>query len=314
MKLLRLPSTWKVPAATSAGIEIEIACEWVEASILFSGQSATTRGVVDFFHESGWFSAKGDADQFVNDVWAELRARRFQVGAGSPFEFSYQQMGLARKSWRETAGYAFCTIISYLSVHEEWAKSIRLDYNEQGDVFESVVVKALSAIMTGWTVYPTGWSRTRTNKLSQVVEDLAQRLNGTVGNLPRWNSQQAKEAGLDVVCYRQFRDGRGNYPAFFVQCASGRQLKGKLDEPNLNVWRDLLSLVPPKLARKAFATPFTFAQRDFERHAIRNGGLLLTKTRLFSADRLETEWLDQTTRRRLTRYTRPIAARLPWSA
>jgi hypothetical protein len=147
----------------------------------------------------------------------------------------------------------------------------------------------------------------------QVDTEIARRLCGEVGNLKRWNKKEAKEQGLDILCYRQFRDSRGNFPAFFVQCASGQNFIKKLKEPDLGVWNDLVKMVPTSLARKAFSTPFMFPKKQFDQHAIRSEGLLLDRGRLLSsAIHIET-WIEPKTAKQILKWAKPHINKLPWT-
>ena len=71
--LLELPSTFRRPDSNDAGEEIEIASDWLEASVLFSGEAATAPVVTDLLVESQWFQAQPDARAFVDEVWSRNR-------------------------------------------------------------------------------------------------------------------------------------------------------------------------------------------------------------------------------------------------
>jgi hypothetical protein len=203
-------------------------------------------------------------------------------------------------------------LLSYARHHLEWKEKQKWNYNQQGEIFELVTHQALVALLPTWKIFRTGWSSTAPAQLSNVVAEIASRLCGEVGNLKRWNKKEAKEQGLDILCYRQFRDSRGNFPAFFVQCASGQNFIKKLKEPDLGVWHDLVKLVPTSLARKAFATPFMFPKKQFDQHAIRSEGLLLDRGRLLSSATHIEEWLDQKTAKQICKWANPHIKKLPW--
>ena len=312
--LLELPSTFRRPDSNDAGEEIEIASDWLEASVLFSGEAVTAPVVTDLLVESQWFQAQPDARAFVDEVWSRMRARHMACGSCGPFAFGYQSIEFRVASWTEVPAHAYCLLLSYARHNLKWArlKSIKWNYNTQGDIFETMTCNALEQLLPTWTVYRTGWSATETAQLGEVVEEIARRLCGEVKNLKRWNKQQAKEEGLDVLCYRGFADGRGNFPAFFVQCASGRGFKQKLKDPDLGVWNDLVSLVPASLPRKGFVTPFTFPQRQFEQYAIRSKGLLLDRCRLLSAEATKPDWLDAKAAGQIRKWAKPLIKKLPW--
>ena len=312
--LLEIPSTFRRPDPKGAGEEIEIACDWLEASALFSGESVTSPDVTDLLVEGLWFKAQPDAREFVDLVLSRMKARRIAAGSSGPFTFGYQSIEPKTKNWKDSPAYAFCLLLSYARHNPEWAgqKKVKWNYNTQGEIFERMSCNSLEQLLPTWTVYSTGWSATKTAQLGKVVEEISRRLCGEVHNLRRWNKQQAKEAGLDVLCYRRFEDGRGNFPAFFVQCASGRKFEQKLKDPHLGVWTDLVSLVPSSLPRKGFVTPFVFPQRQFERYAIQSEGLLLDRCRLLSAEARKPDWLDEKTANQIRKWGKPFVKTLPW--
>jgi hypothetical protein len=311
--LLDLPSKFRKPNAEDAGSEIELACDWIEASVLFSGESISAPTVADLLEESQWFAGREEARRFVDEVWSRLRARYIEEGGKGPFNFTYQTIHSSADEWTVVPAHAYCLLLSYARHHLDWAQEKKWNYNEQGEIFELLTHHALVALFPTWKVYRTGWSSTAPAKLSNVVSEIALRLCGEVRNLKRWNKKEAKEQGLDILCYRQFRDSRGNFPAFFVQCASGQNYIKKLKEPDLGVWNDMVSMVPTSLARKAFATPFTFPKKQFEQHAIKSEGLLLDRGRLLSSSTHIEAWLDPKTAKRILKWAKPHIKNLPWT-
>jgi hypothetical protein len=311
--LLDLPSGFRKPNSDDAGFEIELACDWIEASVLFSGESMSAPTVADLLEESQWFVSGEEARRFIDEVWSRLRSRQIEEGGKSPFNFTYQTIHPKVDDWTEVPAHAFCLLLSFARHHQEWAKQRTWNYNQQGEIFESLTHHAMVALFPTWKVFRTGWSSTAPAKLSSVVVEIASRLCGEVGNLKRWNKKEAKEQGLDILCYRQFRDSRGNFPAFFVQCASGQNFIKKLKEPDLGVWNDLVKMVPTSLARKAFSTPFTFPKKQFDQHAIRSEGLLLDRGRLLSsAIHIET-WIEPKTTKQILKWAKPHIKGLPWT-
>ena len=88
--LLELPSTFRRPDSNDAGEEIEIASDWLEASVLFSGEAATAPVVTDLLVESQWFQAQPDARAFVDEVEASW------IGFLLHFDLARQRELLAR--------------------------------------------------------------------------------------------------------------------------------------------------------------------------------------------------------------------------
>lgn len=311
---LRIPPTLRSPPDTGASTEIEVACDWLEASVLFSGVPAMKPEAADLLKDESILPDATAATNFLDDVWRTLRSRRIQQGNSGPFAFAYQKMHLTVNGWEEAPAHAFCLLLSHPIVNPPAASGVRkgIDYTVQGDLFERVVEAACKVLWPTWTVHRTGWSKTKTQQLPQVVDEVARRLCGKVGNIKRWATSGSKERGLDLIWYREFQDQRGCFPAFLMQCSSGKNYERKLDTPNSGIWKDLLDLVPRSLPRKAFASPISFGTAEFERNSIQGECLLLDRMRLLSAAHSDQDWLPRELATDLIKWIRPRIKRLAW--
>jgi hypothetical protein len=312
--LLQIPDGLTAPHPDDATREIEIAADWLEASVLFSRERVTKPETADLLTDVSIFTDHTAATRFVDDVWTTLRSRRLQQDGAGPFDFDYQDMHLCVKSWSSAPAHAFCLFLSYdRPKDKKGSKSKQSEsYVDQGDLFERIVAAACTGLWPSWRVHRTGWSKSSPQQLNNVVKSVAAVLCGNVGNIGLWNTKGAKEQGLDLIWFRPFGDQRGCFPAFLVQCASGKHFKDKLHEPKEGIWEDLVKLVPRSLPRKAFATPFSFGKTDFERYAIEGRCFLLDRMRLLSAVQLERGWIDASLAKDLRAWIRPRISRLKW--
>ena len=315
--LLQIPDGLTAPDPKDATGEIEIAADWLEASVLFSGARVTKPEISDLLRDVSIFADRTSATIFVDDVWTTLRLRRHQQSGAGPFDFDYQDMHLCVNSWSDAPAHSFCLFLSYEPPRTPSKKGTKRkqqgeSYTDQGDLFERLVAAACTELWPSWKVHRTGWSKSNAQQLNKVVEGVARVLCGNVGNVGRWNTKGAKEQGLDLIWYRPFKDQRGCFPAFLIQCASGRHFKTKLHEPKEGIWQDLVSLVPRSLPRKAFATPFSFGKTDFEKHAIEGKCFLLDRMRLLSAVQLKPNWIDVDLAKALRKWVRPRLQHLKW--
>jgi hypothetical protein len=315
--VLQFPPALRPPTECDASTEIEVACDWLEASVLFSGASISKPEASDLLKDESIFPDASTAAVFIDDVWRQLRSRRIQQGCSGPFAFDYQRMSLHLQHWEEAPAHAFLLLLSHpfaksLPLKRVLGKRMGPDYTVQGDLFERLVEAACVVLWPTWTVHKTGWSTTKPQHLPAVVEDVARKLCGKVGNLTRWSTPGSKERGLDLLWFREFGDRRGCFPAFLMQCASGRNFERKLDSPNEGLWQDILDLVPRSLPRKAFASPFSFGTSEFERNAIQGKCLLLDRMRLLSAAKLNPNWLPSALATELVSWVRPRSKRLLW--
>ena len=172
--LLELPDHLKTPDPKDGTREIEIAADWLETSVLFSGDRVTKPEIADLLKDESIFTEHGEATVFVDDVWRTLRSRRLQQNGAGPFDFDYQDMHLSVKSWKKVPAHAFCLLVSSEVPKSSKNKTARTkkrdtDYTEQGELFERLVEAACKGLWPSWQVYRTGWSKTRTRKLKDVV-------------------------------------------------------------------------------------------------------------------------------------------------
>jgi len=102
------------------------------------------------------------------------------------------------------------------------------------------VAESARKLLPGWQVRPTGWSPNRTCTIRHIAEEVALRLGEALGDVELWADEAAKESGLDLLCYRPFADGRVGVPVYLMQCASGRNWREKLHEPDLRLWTKIV--------------------------------------------------------------------------
>ncbi len=130
-----------------------------------------------------------------------------------------------------------------------------------------------------------------------------------MGDVGRWTRPRANEAGLDVLCYRPFPDGRVGVPVYLMQCASGGDWDGKLHTPNLDIWRNIVNFA--SVPKKAFATPFSFLDEAFIMNCGVVNGLLLDRYRLLSAAAVNPNWIPGDLTARIIAWVEPRIAALP---
>ena len=97
----------------------------------------------------------------------------------------------------------------------------------------------------------------------------------------RWLEEGSKDGGLDIVCYRPFADEREALPVYFLQCASGRNWRDKVNTPNAAVWQKVLdAAVEPSTG---IAAPFVVDHDQLRRAALQGQTIVLDRLRMLSA-------------------------------
>jgi hypothetical protein len=292
-------------------VVIPLLCDWLEASVLFQkGQQLGDAELVDVLMDEEICDAQDDAWTIKDDAWIELRRRqRGMTRRGYPFSVPTSRL-TRLATWSDVPAYSFCLVLSLAILYKKWAAAFGADYTEQGELFEQLTEESLKASLLTWQIYRTGWSGSNTKFLNDIVTNVAERVNEPIGNVTKWTKPKAKEAGLDILCYRPYHDDRGSLPAFLLQCSSGRDFESKLQSPDLKVWGKIVDFASNP--RRAFATPRSFSDHDFLMYANSVDGLFLDRFRLLAASSHNPRWMSEPLKKRIVRWLRPRLKTLPW--
>lgn len=307
--MISLPSKGIAVSSTRHNVDSYIICDWIEASALFLGKEVTGPDVVDILVENNVYKSQSFAWEMVSDVFSTLEIRSKLLGDGYPLQPTAEGYE-AKGEWEDYAPYAFCLMLSLAKSHGTWIKeSFGPDYTKQGELFELLTAEAVKISLSGWKVHPTGWTRTRTVKIKQVVEDLCAQVNEAAGDVLRWTAATAKEAGLDLVSWRPFADGNVGVPVYLWQCASGMDWVQKRKTPDLALWGRIVSwAVTP---RRAMAMPFALSETDIRHHSVAIEGLLLDRHRLLEPGLDRRDWISDPLKEQIIDWLWPRAAVLP---
>lgn len=299
------------PTPTHYNVNLEIFCDWLEGSLLFSTHTISQREIVDILCEYQISDSQDDAAGIVDDAWANLRHRQKCMGIGCPYIFTDQLIKLEQKPFIDTTAHTFFIVLSLSQIYKEWHKSFGHDYTEQGTLFENVLKESLEAHLLGWKVFQTGWSSDRTLKIADVVNNVSELLNEPIGDVRTFATKDANEAGLDILCYKPFIDNRPGKIALFMQCASGKYWDDKVSTPNMSIWNQLIHFTARELCIKAFATPFSLENDLFTRSCCATQGLLMDRNRILSASHSNPTWLSPKLSKQIAAWSRKRVITLP---
>ena len=275
------PQPTVTPPEIEHNIKLEILCDWIEASVLFDEEDLSTTDVVDILTKEEIYDDSDLALEIVEWGWRKLKRRLRWIGEGSPFSFIGRKMRRMR-SWEENPAHSFCILLSMPLCYTDWSTGLHgVGYSEQGRLFESLTKASIESQFSDWEVYQAGWSVSNPVKLSEVVDEVASRLGEEMKNITPWENPEGNDAGLDLLCYRPFPDNRAGIPVYLMQCASGKNWKFKLKEPDLKTWMKMIDFVA--IPRKAFAIPFALPDDEFKSRCNVVDGLLLDRYRLLAA-------------------------------
>jgi hypothetical protein len=283
-------------------IDLETFCDWIEASVLFEDGELSKSDVIDVLLENNIYSDQDFAAEIIGSAWSELKRRHLCLASGSPLTFQGQRIS-ARGSWRDDAGHSFCLFLAVKALYEGWIAAFGHDFTEQGELFELLTKESAEAQFEGWTLHLTGWSRSNPNDLQTVVATVAGIVGEPVGEVERWTTDSANEAGLDLLLARTFPDARVGGPVYLFQCASGADWRKKLHTPELKVWRRVVNFTAEP--KRAFATPYAFTDGEFVRVCNLVDGMLMDRYRLLSACAHDPDWMSGNLKRRIIAWMEP---------
>lgn len=282
--MLEIPPVGFSRSAKKSNVKNGPLADWLEANILFVEPSIAQSDVVDMLIEYQICRDDGQdlAHQIAEDGWEELSRRKRWGGLPSSVSINRRRIE-AHDSWEDTPMWSFFVLLSALRIFPDWARTqTEQAYAVQGDLFERVVETVCPALLPGWNSYRTGWSPGNTKDIRKIVEELCGRLHVSgAADLDRWISPEARDGGLDIVCYRQFDDEREAMPTFFLQCASGKNWRDKVKAPDAGSWQKYLdSAVQPSTG---IVAPFVIEDSELRRAALTGQVVVFDRLRMLSS-------------------------------
>lgn len=309
--MLSVPTVGFGRSVDKSQIKLDALCDWIEGSLLFSEyREIFASEVVDILCEEEIVGSQELGWEIVQSAWTELGRRQSWVGSGVPFRTKNDVIDM-ENSWRNNPAYSFCIVLSCAKWYPDWSREYKTDYNAQGHLFELLTKESVAASFPEWKVHLTGWTKEKPEKLPDVVEKVANLLSEPIGDLKRWAPEHANEAGLDLLLYYPFYDGRVGLPVFLMQCASGKNYSGKFHTPNLNIWEKIVNFAATP--RKAFAMPFALTDADFIRACNLVDGPLFDRYRLLAPGRSDPDWVSESLKKDILEWIAPKIDALPRS-
>ncbi len=304
--MLPLPRVGFRPSVKKHNVDRVVLCDWIEGSVAFVDDTLSISDVVDVLCEYNIYREQSFAAELLQDAWAQMRRRGAWLGAGATFDVHNRRI-LRVRTWEDAPAHSFCIMLALFGLYKDWAAELTRDFSKQGELFERLAEECLANL--GWTTRRVGWSATQATKLDKLVGQIANDLREPLGNVERWTKKSANEAGLDLVCWKPFPDGRGGKPVYLVQCASGDNWDDKMKTPDIATWDKIIDFSNPPV--RGFAMPFTLDDGDFFRKARKVAGMLLDRYRLLSPCRAAAQWPTAKLANELRKWLRPMVLALP---
>lgn len=280
--MLKIPEVRFNRSVNQSNVEVNALCDWLEACTLFDQQDVTKSDVVDMLIENQICTDENQdlAHLIADEGWDEFVRRQRWGGIPGHVEITNNRIS-STVHWTDDLIRSFFVLLSVLRIYPDWAKGYYA-HAVQGDLFERIVETLCPHLLPGWVTYRAGWSPDNTKNIPIIVGELVERIFVSgAPNLGRWLENVGNDGGLDIVCYRAFLDEREAMPLFFLQCASGRNWRDKVNTPNPDLWQKLLdSAIRPSTG---IVAPFVIDARELRIAALVGQIVVFDRIRLVCA-------------------------------
>ena len=303
--MLSIPSGFR-RSISAHNIDVSTFLDWIEATVLIDERELSPTDIVECLIEEQLYENQDFASEYVSAGWADVKTRLSTLGHQSPIKFRDRWM-IRSMNWKEVPAYSFCLVVSFGPQYDDWDTCFGPDYTEQGDLFELLTKAAMKKRFIGWKFLHTGWNKKTTTKLTDVIGDIVTHIGERVGDIAEYASDQANEAGVDLMWHLPFVDNRGGIPVFLAQCASGKNWVSKVHEPDMKVWKKMVNFAA--YPSKAFSLPYDLSEKELRKQSTRAGGLLLDRYRLLTHRESEDNWVPSSLQQCLIDWLEP---RIDW--
>lgn len=230
--------------------------DWVEVSCLSSPRRSASRGnllgILDLLGEEergtlDFDNTTGDALEeeilengrtaFADAVLDELQFRADTLGGNYPFELlgrgerwrlsRRQNTGTPTESAAQSC-YIFCLLVCAIRDHAIHGADIAPIIQTMPNHFQWLAVEAAADVVSG-NAYSFGFPRPNGVTFLQALAEMTNllRVGQPLANVPLWSNGREKDAGIDVIAWRDFPDLRAGKLILVGQVASGNDWTGK---------------------------------------------------------------------------------------
>jgi len=252
----------QIPAPTTP--DAPSLADWAEAIMFIEMRENISRSALRQ-RLKGALAVEAEDIEIEIDLLIGEVSRRDRI-ASETYPFKETNVGVGRKHISEEALYEF---LLWLSISPQYRQENR--YNEIEEPFDQLVKQALISYLGSSArgvrfAHPS--SDGRPANFPQAIQWLAGLLNLSTGKaIPRPCS---KDAGLDVVVWQPFKDGRSGFITILCQCTVELDWTPKAKDIVLGNWLGLIDfgLHPITVLAIPFAVPLAFEKWDELRRTV----------------------------------------------
>ena len=216
------------------------------------------------------------AEALANDAFAQLEHRQQLLGPAYPFTISTIGTTLRMTSRAPSSPYAFLLVLTH-------AQNKTRD--DGPSLFEQVSRSALVEYLGGQTrveFYDFGSPRRNASRAFRAaVKDLCIHMGEGRDVKPHARMARVQDAGVDVVAWVPFRDGRSNQLTVLGQCTTSNRWRNKMDELQPHDFcQRWLAEQPAMSPLAAFFVPHHISDDEWRHVAVGERRLLFDRLRV----------------------------------
>ncbi|MCX6738083.1 MAG: hypothetical protein NTY11_01525 [Candidatus Parcubacteria bacterium] len=260
--------------------------DWLEINALLDADhSSSTEDLTSLLKIE--YSDKDDKiESLCTDVSSELLSRMRKIDDAYPFSFNGKLLKIKNtRSFKNQFTYLFCLFISYIGL-DKGTKELKVwSSKDISNLFEKISTivacnflscKEVNAQSLQFGAPRMEWKK-EAQSFKKALEILKSLINeGNVKSNP--TSSRRKDAGLDVIAWRQFPDGRTSKLFLLGQCATGNNFKQK--RRDINDLRQYYSFWDMPGVIFSFFIPHEVDEFDWQAFYYPDVGILFDRSRI----------------------------------
>jgi len=223
-----------LPSARLSKIELS---DWMEISALLdeTDNSSSIEEMISLLKIS---TTDNRDDEIRADISSELISRTKKLQDAYPFSFNGIVLSVKNPNdFTNQWAYIFCLLISYFGVNKGQTGLALWKQNEMTSMFEHISTIAAKNFLSSNEVeakelrfgFPRDTLDPKYKSFKSALSLLKSVIQeGTIRENPVCRNQ--KDAGLDIVVWRDFPDGKTNKILLLGQCAAGTDFKEKRND------------------------------------------------------------------------------------
>lgn len=260
--------------------------DWLEVNALLDVDHSSSTEDLTSLLKIEYSDKDSQIESLRTDVSSELLSRMRKIGDAYPFIFNGKLLKIKNiRSFKKQFTYLFCLFISYIGL-DKGSKELKIwDSKEITCLFEKISTlvahnflscKEIDAQSLQFGAPRTEWQK-EMQPFKKAIEVLKNLINE--GNVKcNLTSSKRKDAGLDVIAWRQFPDGRSSKLFLLGQCAAGNNFKEKKRE--IGDLRQYYSFWDMPGVMLSFFIPHEVDESDWQTFYFPEVGILFDRSRV----------------------------------